>query len=77
MIKIRRFIEETLTLDDAKKIFGITFIPDEIELKKLYKSLSMKNHPDLGGSAEAMKKINMAYDILKNHTGVSGSSKSY
>jgi hypothetical protein len=71
MIKIR-FKEETLTIGDAKKIFGIEVIPDIDTLKKIYKSLSMKNHPDVGGSAETMKRINMAYDILKQSPGSSG-----
>ena len=35
------------------------------ELKKLYKSLAMKHHPDvIGGDAETMKKINAEYDHL-------------
>ena len=40
------------------------------DLKKMYKSLAMKHHPDRGGSTEAMKAVNAEYDylfeILKN-----------
>lgn len=32
------------------------------ELKKEYKKLAMKNHPDAGGSEEVMKAINAEYD---------------
>jgi len=31
-----------------------------------YKALAKKNHPDVGGTAEKMKLINEAYDILKD-----------
>lgn len=32
------------------------------ELKKEYKKLALKNHPDCGGSEEIMKEINKQYD---------------
>jgi len=34
------------------------------ELKKLYKELARKNHPDFGGSVEIMQKINSEYDEM-------------
>lgn len=34
------------------------------ELKKQYKKLSLKHHPDKGGSNEVMARINAAYDEL-------------
>lgn len=34
------------------------------ELKKEYKKLALKNHPDMGGSTEAMQEINAEYDYL-------------
>lgn len=47
------------------------------ELKKEYKKLAIKNHPDMGGSTEAMQEINAEYDrlfeILKNtHRSATG-----
>lgn len=36
------------------------------ELKKAYKSLAMKHHPDLGGDLEAMKRINNEYERFFN-----------
>lgn len=39
--------------------------PQTIEqLKKEYKRLAMKHHPDMGGTDEAMKEINSEYDSL-------------
>ena len=34
------------------------------ELKKEYKKLAIKNHPDMGGSTEAMQEINAEYERL-------------
>ena len=36
------------------------------ELKKMYRTLAMKNHPDVGGSEEAMKAINIEYEVMFN-----------
>lgn len=34
------------------------------ELKKMYRKLALKNHPDCGGSTETMKEVNAEYDTL-------------
>lgn len=34
------------------------------ELKKTFKKLAMKNHPDLGGSTEVMQEINRQYEEM-------------
>ncbi len=34
------------------------------ELKKEYRKLALKHHPDCGGDTETMKKVNAEYDIL-------------
>lgn len=39
------------------------------ELKRQYKTLAFKYHPDKGGSVKAMQKINAEYDELKNLVG--------
>lgn len=36
------------------------------ELKKQYKSLALKHHPDIGGCDAEMKEINAEYDVLFN-----------
>ncbi len=37
------------------------------ELKQRYKKLASRNHPDFGGDAEKMAKINEAYRLLKDY----------
>lgn len=36
------------------------------EIKKAYRKLAIKHHPDKGGDPETFKKISVAYDILSN-----------
>lgn len=38
--------------------------PDEV--KKAYRRLAKKHHPDLGGDSELFKEINKAYDDIIN-----------
>lgn len=66
-------LTEAMSKTDALEIFGIEGFADQNELNKLYKDLSRKNHPDLGGDVEKMKNINQAYDVLKSLRG--GASK--
>lgn len=47
-------------------ILGISNGSNQSEIKKKYYSLSVKNHPDKGGSAEVFSEINEAYSILSN-----------
>lgn len=47
------------------------------ELKKMYRKLAFKHHPDMGGNVEDMKRVNAEYDELfarlKNtHTAADG-----
>jgi len=59
-----------MPLKTALKTFGIASVPaDAAELKRLYKNLAMKNHPDLGGSVEKMKELNLANEVLKANLG--------
>ena len=56
---------------NARKSLGIE---DGVELnaqnlKEAFRSASLKNHPDKGGSADAMAEINNAYKILKSEIG--------
>jgi preprotein translocase subunit Sec63 len=36
------------------------------EIKKAYRKMALKNHPDRGGNAETFKQIGKAYRILSN-----------
>lgn len=47
-------------------VFGFTAMPDKDQLKRRYKVLSQKYHPDREGSNFLMSLINEAYEILKN-----------
>ncbi|SDY86026.1 DnaJ family molecular chaperone [Thermoactinomyces sp. DSM 45892] len=40
-----------------------------MELRKQYRMLAMKNHPDKGGSEEAMATVNNEYEELKKNLG--------
>lgn len=48
------------------ELLGVDKNASETELKKAYRKLSMKHHPDKGGDPEHFKKINEAYDVLKD-----------
>ncbi len=41
-------------------------IDDLNSLTLIYRRLAMLNHPDMGGSAETMKRINIEYQVLKD-----------
>ena len=55
-------------MKDFYKILGVgkNATPDEI--KKAYKNLAHKYHPDKGGDAEKFKEINEAYQVLSNES---------
>ncbi len=53
--------------DDYYKILGVTKEASEEEIKKAYRRLAHKYHPDKpGGDGERFKKINEAYQVLSN-----------
>lgn len=62
---------------EALHVFGLHEIPSEEELKKIYRKLALKNHPDHGGSEEAMKEVNDAYETLKKTSGSSYTSSKF
>lgn len=51
---------------DYYKVLGIEKNAGEDEIKKAYRKLAMKYHPDQGGDQEKFKEINEAYQILSN-----------
>lgn len=49
-------------MSDPFEILGIPKGSTEDEIKKAYRKLAMKHHPDKGGDPEMFKKISQAYD---------------
>jgi hypothetical protein len=60
------FINEMVSWNSSSRILGIK--PDDAlnreVVKKAYRKMAMKHHPDHGGSAEQFNKIKQAYDHL-------------
>ncbi len=51
----------------AKKLYAILGLDDNAsqeQIKKAYRTLSLKNHPDIGGSEEVFKSVTNAYSVL-------------
>jgi len=51
---------------DLYSVLGLTKSATSPEIKKAYKKLAMKHHPDKGGDEEMFKKISHAYSILSD-----------
>jgi len=52
-------------IQEAKVFFGFENLPTEQELKKKYRELAKKYHPDINGGDDAdMQKLNHCRDIL-------------
>jgi len=59
------FYAQNSKVEEAKNFFGFSQNPNKEEIKKRYKELAKKYHPDLnGGNDEKMKKLNEYRDIL-------------
>ena len=69
-------------MSDPYSVLGLSQGASEEEVKKAYKSLAKKYHPDVTGNdpaaAKKMQEINAAYDAIMNHKdyGYSSSSSS-
>lgn len=63
-------IERTMNFNMALKVFGISAdeVSDKDKLKKIYRRLAMKHHPDHGGSVEKAQDVNDAYAVLAKST---------
>jgi len=50
---------------DPYAVLGVTPDSSQENIKKAYRKLAMKHHPDQGGDAEKFKEINAAWQLLK------------
>lgn len=53
-------------MDDYYNILGVSRNASDNDIKKAYRKLAMKHHPDKGGDGQLFAKINQAYDTLKD-----------
>jgi len=51
---------------DYYNILGVTKTASQADIKKAYRKLAMKNHPDRGGDEKLFQKISEAYDTLSD-----------
>jgi DnaJ family protein A protein 2 len=51
---------------DLYEVLGVSKTSDANEIKKAYKKLAVKHHPDKGGNEEEFKKISHAYSVLSD-----------
>ena len=77
MISLRRMLFE-MSVNDALTLFSMSAsdLGDASLIKKKYRELSIKHHPDKGGDPETMKKVNDAKSTLdKAKAGSTSSGK--
>ena len=53
-------------MEDYYKVLGVNEDATQDQLKKQFRKLSLKHHPDKGGNSEEFKKINEAFSILSD-----------
>ncbi|OQR81753.1 hypothetical protein THRCLA_11437, partial [Thraustotheca clavata] len=55
-------------VDNSKyyEILGVSKTASEAEIKKAFRKLALKNHPDKGGDPELFKDITVAYEVLSD-----------
>jgi len=57
-------------LDEALKFFGFSSMPNPDELKKRYRELALKNHPDKGGDTATFQRLQNYKDQLYARAGI-------
>ncbi len=62
-------LEHTMTLQGALKVLEIPYVVGERltlrRIREAYREQAQQHHPDSGGSADTMRRLNEAYQLLK------------
>ncbi len=62
-------LEHTMTLHGALRLLQLPTDPGQrltlAQIREAYRDLAQDHHPDAGGSVEAMRRLNEAYQLLK------------
>jgi hypothetical protein len=62
-------LEHTMTLQGALRLLQLPTDPGHrvtlAQIREAYRELALNHHPDSGGSVEAMRRLNEAYQLLK------------
>jgi hypothetical protein len=64
-----------LDKQDPYRVLGVSPYDTAEAIKKRYRELALEKHPDRGGSADAMRELNAAYEQVTRHrerAGVTG-----
>ena len=57
---------EPVDTEKLYEVLGVEKTADAKEIKKAYRKLAVKHHPDKGGDEQVFKEINAAYEILSD-----------
>ena len=60
------FVQASSSPSSYYEILGISKTANQKEIKKAYRSLALKHHPDKGGKEETFKEISKAYEVLSD-----------
>jgi len=63
-------LDSTMTVNGALKLLNLSTSAGSAhtfrKIREAYKSIALETHPDAGGSTDQMRKLNEAYQLLKN-----------